>query len=58
MVLRLAFLVAGIWLVGTGNAHTIITSPGWRGNNLITNDTWPYGMQWMYPVSIFILTFL
>jgi len=31
------------------NAHTIITYPGWRGDNLITNDTWPYGMQWMYP---------
>ena len=31
------------------SAHTIITYPGWRGNNLITNDTFPYGMQWMYP---------
>ncbi|KAK3363230.1 hypothetical protein B0T25DRAFT_33089 [Lasiosphaeria hispida] len=31
------------------SAHTIITYPGWRGNNLITNETWPYGMQWMYP---------
>ncbi|KAH8660968.1 hypothetical protein BGZ60DRAFT_414382 [Tricladium varicosporioides] len=30
-------------------AHTVITYPGWRGDNLITNDTWPYGMQWMYP---------
>lgn len=30
-------------------AHSIITYPGWRGNNLITNDTFPYGMQWMYP---------
>lgn len=30
-------------------AHTIITYPGWRGNNLITNDTFPYGMQWMFP---------
>jgi hypothetical protein len=30
-------------------AHTVITYPGWRGNNLITNDTFPYGMQWMYP---------
>jgi hypothetical protein len=30
-------------------AHTIITYPGWRGNNLITNDTFPYGMQWIYP---------
>lgn len=31
------------------SAHTIITYPGWRGNNLITNATFPYGMQWMYP---------
>lgn len=30
-------------------AHTIITYPGWRGDNLITNDSFPYGMQWMYP---------
>lgn len=30
-------------------AHVILTYPGWRGNNLITNDTFPYGMQWMYP---------
>ncbi|KAL2075972.1 hypothetical protein VTL71DRAFT_915 [Oculimacula yallundae] len=31
------------------DAHTVITYPGWRGDNLITNDTFPYGMQWMYP---------
>ncbi|KAK5999239.1 hypothetical protein PT974_01631 [Cladobotryum mycophilum] len=30
-------------------AHTVITYPGWRGNNLIQNETFPYGMQWMYP---------
>jgi len=30
-------------------AHTVLTYPGWRGDNLITNDTFPYGMQWMYP---------
>ncbi|KAK8074160.1 hypothetical protein PG994_005059 [Apiospora phragmitis] len=30
-------------------AHIILTYPGWRGNNLIENDTFPYGMQWMYP---------
>jgi hypothetical protein len=30
-------------------AHTVITYPGWRGDNLVTNDTFPYGMQWMYP---------
>ncbi|KAK4197123.1 hypothetical protein QBC40DRAFT_286036 [Triangularia verruculosa] len=31
------------------SAHIVITYPGWRGNNLITNSTFPYGMQWMYP---------
>lgn len=33
-------------------AHVILTYPGWRGNNLITNDTFPYGMQWMYPCKL------
>lgn len=48
------------------SAHTVITYPGWRGDNLNTNgteeqfiasgglgvgpnNTFPYGMQWMYP---------
>lgn len=45
------------------SSHTVITYPGWRGNNLresgsITesnglgvgdNNTYPYGMQWIYP---------
>lgn len=31
------------------SAHTVITYPGWRGNNLITDEDFPYGMQWMYP---------
>ncbi|KZF23086.1 hypothetical protein L228DRAFT_268441 [Xylona heveae TC161] len=31
------------------SAHNIITYPGWRGDNLHTNETFPYGMQWMYP---------
>ncbi|KAH7308720.1 hypothetical protein B0I35DRAFT_100808 [Stachybotrys elegans] len=31
------------------SAHIVITYPGWRGNNLITNSTFPYGMQWMFP---------
>ncbi|KAI5860958.1 hypothetical protein GGS23DRAFT_202806 [Durotheca rogersii] len=30
-------------------AHIVISYPGWRGNNLIQNDTFPYGMQWTYP---------
>jgi len=31
------------------SAHVIISYPGWRGNNLITNETFPFGMQWDYP---------
>ncbi|MCJ1286102.1 hypothetical protein MMC26_005445 [Xylographa opegraphella] len=45
------------------SAHTVITYPGWRGDNLLSNgtqaeanglgvgpdNTFPYGMQWMYP---------
>ncbi|KAK1826882.1 hypothetical protein QBC39DRAFT_186916 [Podospora conica] len=31
------------------SAHTVITYPGWRGNNLLTTKEFPYGMQWMYP---------
>ncbi|KAI1778720.1 hypothetical protein F4818DRAFT_226846 [Hypoxylon cercidicola] len=37
-------------------AHTIITYPGWRGDNLITNSSWPYGMQWSYPCGGISLT--
>ncbi|KAI4142474.1 MAG: hypothetical protein L6R39_004925 [Caloplaca ligustica] len=45
------------------STHTVITYPGWRGNNLHSpgdiaaekglgageNGTYPYGMQWIYP---------
>ncbi|EKD17384.1 uncharacterized protein L3040_008423 [Drepanopeziza brunnea f. sp. 'multigermtubi'] len=44
----LAVVVAAI-AANLVHAHTVITYPGWRGDNLITNDTFPYGMQWMYP---------
>lgn len=44
-----AILLSALSLLSITHAHTIITYPGWRGNNLITNDTFPYGMQWMYP---------
>ncbi len=36
---------------GLAAAHTIITYPGWRGDNLITNASFPFGMQWMYPCT-------
>ncbi|KAG4413422.1 hypothetical protein IFR04_013446 [Cadophora malorum] len=45
-ILAVIASIAGFALV---DAHTVITYPGWRGDNLITNDTFPYGMQWMYP---------
>ncbi|KAI1073547.1 hypothetical protein F5B20DRAFT_574717 [Whalleya microplaca] len=37
-------------------AHTVITYPGWRGDNLIQNATFPYGMQWLYPCGGMNLT--
>jgi hypothetical protein len=46
----LAVIASVLLLLSTGgNAHNVITYPGWRGDNLITNDTFPYGMQWTYP---------
>ncbi|EXF75624.1 hypothetical protein CFIO01_10386 [Colletotrichum fioriniae PJ7] len=41
--------LSALVLVATASAHIVISYPGWRGNNLITNDTFPYGMQWNYP---------
>lgn len=49
MISRFSILLAALWLAVGGSAHTVITYPGWRGDNLITNETWPYGMQWIYP---------
>jgi hypothetical protein len=42
-------LVASALLASLAQAHIIISYPGWRGNNLITDDQFPYGMQWMFP---------
>jgi hypothetical protein len=42
-------IVALICAATLSSAHTVLTYPGWRGDNLITNETFPYGMQWMYP---------
>ncbi|KAI9862053.1 MAG: hypothetical protein M1824_001798 [Vezdaea acicularis] len=36
-------------LAATVSAHTVITYPGWRGDTLNTNTSFPYGMQWQYP---------
>ncbi|KAI9664293.1 MAG: hypothetical protein M1829_005848 [Trizodia sp. TS-e1964] len=43
----LALLVATLSPLAA--AHTVLTYPGWRGNNLLTNESFPYGMQWSYP---------
>ncbi|KAJ1325432.1 DUF6595 domain-containing protein [Microdochium nivale] len=42
-------LILAVLASTLASAHIIISYPGWRGNSLITNDTFPYGMQWMYP---------
>ncbi|KAL6857374.1 hypothetical protein J3F83DRAFT_374030 [Trichoderma novae-zelandiae] len=46
--MRLSILVT-LALTALIEAHSVMVYPGWRGNNLITNETFPYGMQWMYP---------
>lgn len=47
-MLRSAFL--HLLLAATlASGHILITYPGSRGNNFITNETFPYGMQWTYP---------
>ncbi|KAL5614288.1 hypothetical protein BROUX41_004398 [Berkeleyomyces rouxiae] len=42
-------LVLALAIVSLGAAHIVLSYPGTRGNNLITNESFPYGMQWMYP---------
>jgi hypothetical protein len=44
-----ASVLTTLLLSTLATAHVILTYPGWRGNNLIENDTFPFGMQWMYP---------
>jgi hypothetical protein len=51
-------IAVGLLLLGLGDAHTVLTYPGWRGDNLVTNDTFPYGMQWMYPCEYSFLLVL
>ena len=33
----------------SATAHIVITYPGTRGHNLVTNETYPAGMQFVYP---------
>lgn len=58
-------------LVSLVSSHTVITYPGWRGDNLLksgdilqekglgagANQTYPYGMQWIYPCTQEFLSF-
>jgi hypothetical protein len=41
-------------VMGAVDAHIVMTYPGWRGDNLITNATFPYGMQWIYPCEYYL----
>ncbi|KAL1894475.1 hypothetical protein Cpir12675_003652 [Ceratocystis pirilliformis] len=43
------FFVFTLAAASLSTAHIVLSYPGTRGNNLITNDSFPYGMQWMYP---------
>lgn len=51
-----------VWLLlwttflALAQSHTVITYPGWRGNNLNTNDEFPYGMQRSYPCELFLIS--
>ena len=49
-----SFVILCAATVALVEAHSVITYPGWRGDNLITNDTFPYGMQWMYPCEYYL----
>ncbi|KAK4184439.1 hypothetical protein QBC35DRAFT_506001 [Podospora australis] len=42
-------LLVSAVLAHSVSAHVVLTYPLWRGNNLILNETHPWGMQWEYP---------
>ncbi|PHH49764.1 hypothetical protein CFIMG_003929RAa [Ceratocystis fimbriata CBS 114723] len=42
-------LVTSLLTASVASAHILLTYPGSRGNSFITNDTFPFGMQWTYP---------
>jgi hypothetical protein len=48
MLSRSWFVILAAFAV-IGDAHTRITYPGWRGNNLGITEEFPFGMQWAYP---------
>jgi hypothetical protein len=42
-------LLTSALLVNQAQAHAVITYPPWRGNNLLANETFPFGMARNYP---------
>lgn len=58
---RIHTLAIFLSILNWATAHTVITYPGWRGDNLLSNGTvgvddykdhtFPYGMQWAYPCT-------
>ncbi|KAL0933442.1 uncharacterized protein CTRU02_212405 [Colletotrichum truncatum] len=44
-----SFIALGGLFASLAQAHVAITYPGWRGNNIFSNETFPFGMQWIYP---------
>ena len=52
-------ITAIVWLLADSvHGHCVITYPGWRGNNLITNVSFPYGMQRSYPCKSAALMYM
>ncbi|KAK0669860.1 hypothetical protein QBC41DRAFT_390868 [Cercophora samala] len=50
MTVEMLFIITTILqLAHIAQAHVVVTYPGWRGNSLVLNATFPFGMQWMYP---------
>ncbi|KAJ2894499.1 hypothetical protein MKZ38_007501 [Zalerion maritima] len=47
--MQLSTLFTTLASLAIASAHIVLVYPGTRGNNLITNETYPFGMQWMYP---------
>ncbi|KAH7358709.1 hypothetical protein B0T11DRAFT_330471 [Plectosphaerella cucumerina] len=45
----LSSTISALALAASASAHIVISYPGWRGNSLITNKEFPYGMQWTFP---------
>jgi len=46
------FLLGAATCAVVSHAHTVITFPGWRGNNLGVNSEFPDGMQRSYPCKL------